>query len=273
MPPRDPRDPRDPWDPNAGSANSAEVTSAVTDVWGLDPDTAGSAITVDYGSRSPKRLDPYDTRIADASRAPSQSTYADLMANPMSLYQSDPKAFLTLQQAMFAAGFYGTTDPKSVQWGQYTDQTVSAWRKVLQSTLQAQSAGYNLTPEEILRRGISGAKAAGAGAGTGKPPKVIDYTDPAAIAGAVQSAAKTALGRNLSDAEVKHFVSEFRAAQTTAGDRAYAAQTAAPGTTVAAGQPDLSSRAEQYVKERHGTEIQGNEMADYVGVLESLLGG
>jgi len=275
MPP--PRTPDGLPDLDAAAAGATDTSTAKTDIWDLG-DLAKRVLVVSRGSKgrgtgtASNKLDPYDREYAESGSGPSSASAADLIKQPISLYSSDPAAYLALQRALYAGGFFGSTDAKNIPWGQYTDATLAAWRRVLTATAQAQDAGQSLTPEDILRRGVEGYQAVGEEPKK-KPALVIDYTDPEAVASTLQQAAQNSLGRNLSDDEIKHFVSEFRAAESAYQTKVYNAQTSEKsGVRVEADRPSLEAQAQQEVKEGRGTEIAANDMADYVRVIEQLLG-
>lgn len=264
------------WDPAQGGApgTGSTTTSAQKSLWdlnGLNPDTP---IIVSYGSKTPKNLDPYDTQIADASRAAQPGKAGDLVKRPITLYGSDPKAYLALQQALFAGGFYGSTPVGSIPWG--TDPqgaTYDAWKKVLVAAQQAQDSGINVTPDQILQQGIKEHTAAKAAEPVPKNPLAIQLTDPSQIASSAQSAAQAVLGRNLSDEEVMHFISEYHAAETTYSKQAYETNNDQTGGTHVLTQPSLSGTIDTELHQKHGTEIAGNNLSDYVRALEQMVGG
>jgi hypothetical protein len=198
----------------------------------------------------------------------------DLIKKPILLFGSDPKGYLAFQQALFAGGFYGDASPKSIPWGADPNgSTANAWKRVLIAAQQAQAAGLGLTPDDILARGVQGRKAADAGMPASKAPLVIQTTDPAVLSGLVQQAAQAALGRNLDPGEVQKFITSFHMQEEAYSRQRYKAEQDASGTgaTYRLSQPDASADAQKFVGDAHPTEAGANDLADYVGVIHSLL--
>lgn len=269
------------FDEISGAATSS--STAKTDIWNIPDDLRGKTLITDYGYKydggTNGRLAPedvaYKQQASLGSRAilgvdPQTKVPGGPYALPISMYGENPKGYLELQRALFAAGYFGSKSSKSIAWGADTASTMEAWTALLRDTVQQQSLGQNVTWQDMLDRALKSTKAGGTA--TEKPPLVLDYTDPEQVAGVVQRAAQASLGRNLSGEEIEHFVSEFRAAETTYAKDRYAASTDVKGGTHTMSQPSLEGRADAYVQEGHGTEIAGNNMADYVRAIEQMLG-
>lgn len=253
--------------PNKGAASGSG--SARKSIWDLAELENVTAIMVERGrSRQdlPRQLDPYDRE--QAITPPTLSKPEDQLKLPVKYFSKDPKAYREFQRGLFEAGYYGSKSWESIA-GAALDETLTAWGKVLVATAQAQATGEPLTPADIIQRAIEGRRSAL----KDKPaePVIRQHEDPHAVAGIIQQAAQASLGRNLSQAEVEHFVSEYRAAEDAYYRTAeHAAVT--PGVSDLT-KPDLQSRAEDFVTAGHGTEAAANDMSDYVGALENLLGG
>lgn len=199
----------------------------------------------------------------------------------------DPKRvgqFRALQVALYRGGMYGSKKPEDVLSGTWDTDTADALSKAIRGYLQVadqdDGAGVPISFDEYVTNVSKGRDAAGKAAqeATPKKPLVYDLDDPAEIAGQVQQAAQSSLGRNLSDAEVQHFVSEFMAQQRAYQKKLYDVEQgftsgAVSGGTFEVNQPDLEGQAEQYVKTGREDEIGGNQLADYVGAIQQLLGG
>lgn len=268
----------DPWPPTGGPAAGSGGTtttsgSAQTSIFdiptGLKPD---SQITTDYGRTRrdlPGRLDQYDRQIAEKSlRPPVVGRLEDALKEPITAFAKDPKKYLNLQRALFAAGFFGDTPEKSIQWGAGVEQTMAAWRRVIIATAQAQAAGQSLTPVDVMNRALEGRKAS---AGPGGASLVRQHEDPKAVAGILQRAAQASLGRNLSTAEVEHFISEYRSAEDayyTQGEKA----DVTPGIHNLT-KPDLEAQADAFVQGGHGTEMAGESMGAYADALLRMVEG
>jgi hypothetical protein len=271
------------WDPSQGGTTpgtGAGSSSARTSLWDLNGLNEKVPIIIQYGERDaarrvPRQLDPYDREGAIAQRSsPTPGMPADLVKRPILLYGQDPKAYLAFQQALYAGGFYGSASPNSIPWGSDpTGSTYDAWKRVLAATQQAQSAGINLTPEQVLQQGVEQHTAAQKGMPVPKNPLIIQQSDPATLAGIVQQAAQDALGRNLSDGEVQSFVKSFQQQEAAYSKRRYNATEDQSGGTHTLVAPDPEAQAERFVEKGHGGEADSEDAADYIGVLYNLLGG
>jgi hypothetical protein len=188
----------------------------------------------------------------------------------MSQDPAQKQQFYEWQQKLYAAGFYGSAKPTDVAWGTWDLATGAALKSAFSAAVQVAASGAPVTFDEYLT-GLGQAKtAAQSGIGTG--PLVVQHEDPKAVAGMLQQAAQASLGRDLSDAEVEHFISEYKAAED-AYYKGRKVATDATGGRVDVTQPNLQAQAESFVQGGHGTEAAGNNMADYVKALESMLGG
>lgn len=260
------------WDDTkaaAGATTSGSAAKTLFDLGDLDPK---SPLIIDYGrpaSKLPRQL-PQEDRDR-AARAPSLGLPEDLLKNPVKLFATDKKAYIGLQRAMFAAGFYGSASAESIRFGADLTATQKAWLGVLTATAQAQAAGHELTPDDVISQSIEG-RAAGETPGEADP-EIIQLSDPRLIAGTAQKAAQSALGRNLDDGEIKSFIAHFQAEQSAYSKKRFAASQAKDGGSLTLTEPDLGAAATAAVEEGHGTEIAANNMADYIGVLERMLGG
>jgi hypothetical protein len=251
-----------------GTSTSGSAAASIWDLGGLNPK---SPITLDYGnpySRMPKQLPAEDREQAE--RAPQFGLPPDLLKLPVKYFAKDKAKFLGLQRAMFDGGFYGAATEGSIAFGSYTPATDAAWLKVLQATARAQESGLALTPDQIIQQSIEGR--AGAAKGAPPAPLIVEHEDPKVVAGMLQQAAQSSLGRDLSDSEVEHFISEYHAAEDAYYKQRKVASEATTGR-VDLTKPDLQATAQAAVSGGHGTEAASNDMADYVGALESMLGG
>lgn len=266
------------WDPSQSGGSS--TTTAATTLWDLGGLDKSKPITIGYGSKTEAKrvagssLDPYDRETAQSTAtSPSLGLPADLVKQPITLYSTDAKAYLAFQQALYAGGFYGSMSTQSIPWGSDpTGATFDAWKRVLIAAQQAQSAGLSITPQQVLERGIQQRKDAGTGA-VPKAPLVIQTTDPATLTGLVQRAAQDALGRNLSKEEVGKFIASFHSQEQAFSRKKYAAEQDTTGKTFEFTSPDPTAQATEFVEGGHPTEAGGNKLADYVGVLQQLIGG
>jgi hypothetical protein len=265
--------------PAGYESSTTSSQKSLFDTGNLDMDPTTGGLTVDYGSHPAtgitKHLPAGDVAYAEAhGRSPTIALTPDdfeaLLQRPIALFSKDKKKFLQFQQMLFMAGFYGSASAESVHFGSPTPATQMAWLHLLEATQMAQKSGRNVTPDELLEQAVTGAKAA---AGTRPaPPLILEHADPKDVAGMLQRAAQDALGRDLSDAEVAHFISSYRAQEDAFSRSRYTAQNATTGTfNVTA--PDLESQAKSFVKSGHQAEATQQTDADYIGALEQMIGG
>ena len=272
------------FDPNKvlGQANGVSSDSAQKSLWdlsGLDT-SPGKVITYQYEPH----LGPNNPRAAnipgevDNPKNPGDQTQSVapqvLMRRPIEYYYKDPAKYLDFQQRLFAGGFYGATPASSIPWG--TDPqgaTLDAWKKVLIAAQQAQSSGYNITPDQILQQGIEQHQAAIKNAPVSKPGMIVQYSDPAALTGIVQQAAQASLHRNLSPDEINRFIQEFHAQEAAYSKKNYQAQLDTTGKEFDLTQPNAQAQAEQFVQQGHPAEAGGELLASYMAQLQSMLNG
>lgn len=256
------------WDPSQGGGAASSTSSAAHSLWDLSGLNDKAPITVLFGAGHLPRNLPEEDR--QAAQNPVLGLPADLVKRPITLFGSDPKAYLAFQQALFAGGFYGAASAKSIPWGSDpAGATYDAWKRVLSAAQQAQAAGIRLTPDEVLARGAQ----AGTSGPQAKAPMVIQTTDPALLAGLVQRAAQDALGRNLSKAEVDSFVQSFHNQERAYSQKRYQAEQNTTGASFELSSPDASAQAQQFVEQGHPAEAANNMEADYIGVLQRMLRG
>ena len=212
--------------------------------------TAGGDVTVGRGARpgtqtkSPQYIDPptYVTRI---------------LALPAS-------AFTQYQKELAKAGLYGNNQPL---YGVPSAADTQALNGLLSSYLpyvvgvQA-DGGTPMTPEQYLNKYSAQLKKQGGATSTQRAP--LSLTDPAAIRQSAMAAAQASLGHDLTDAQLKKFISEYHAAETKAYNTAGANKTYTP--------PDLSGQADVFAENVDPEELQSHRMAGFVDQLNNMLG-
>jgi hypothetical protein len=181
----------------AKAAATASGSTAKTDIWNLPSDLDGKSITTKYGSRvSPglaRHLEPGDVAQQESSQTEQLGIQKDPnnpngpgiptgpYALPINMYSTNPKGYLDLQRALFAAGYFGSKSQTSINWGSDTAATMEAWTNLLRDTIQQQSLGHNVTWQDVLTSSATNAASAAKGSTLSKPI-VNQYTDPAQVA-------------------------------------------------------------------------------------------
>lgn len=259
-------------DTSSGAAPAAPSTtsSAQTDLFDTGNLNTSVPITIDYGANpSPDLAKHLPTE--DRYRPPSSGNVNDLLKRPITLFSQNKDAYVSLQQMLFQGGWFGAASKESIRFGASIAATQQAWLHLLEATQMAQTAGQDVTPDNILDQSVTEANKNQIG--QGPSPLLIQHEDPKAIAAALQQAAQSTLGRDLSDAEVEHFISEYKAAEDAYGRQRQTANDATSGQRVDLTAPDLAGEAKQFVNEGHAGEADQQQGADYVGALEQMIGG
>lgn len=261
-----------------GSSTTGTAQSSLFDSGTLD---TSKPIVIDYGAHPSRALarhlpaedrsrDPFPVPAFDPNN-PSATAFQSLLSRPVTFFTQDKAAFLDLQRQLFIGGYYGATSESSIPWGSFTSATQQAWLHLLEATQMAQTSGAHLTPDDVLAQAVA-ARTANQGKAPASP-LLIQHEDPKAIAGALQQAAQATLGRDLSDAEVEHFISEYKAAEDAYGRQRQSATDATAGQRVDLTAPNLTGEATAFVKDQHGAEAGAQNAADYVGALRQMIGG
>lgn len=260
-----------PENHTAGDSTTGSAQASLFDTGSLD---TSKPIVIDYGSHPSRALAkhlPTEDRTRDPTIVPGID-FQSLLTRPVTYFAKDKAAFLDLQRRLFLGGYYGAASEASIPWGSFTSATQQAWLHLLEATQMAQVAGQDMTPDNVLDAAVT-ARQANAPAGAPPSPLLIQHEDPKAIAAALQQAAQSTLGRDLSDAEVEHFISEYKAAEDAYGRQRQTAQDATTGQRVDLTAPDLSGEASAFVKAGHSAEAGQQQGADYISALEQMIGG
>jgi len=181
---------------------------------------------------------------------------AEKKANPNSL-----TSYEQIQQALWAAGFYGQTAFKDIHVGQWTTQTQAALTNALTSYEQVTQGGtLPVTFGDFLNQNGQGGADGGFGSGGGSTTPQVQLADPVALRAAAQSAAQAALGKGLSKAQLDKFVSQFQSLQT-----ADQTSTAASATT-----PEVSSEATAFAEQQDPAAYQQHQQDSYLNALVNM---
>lgn len=227
------------------------TTSAVLDnfagttpVWVDQPPTG-------FGQSSPDTVRDPLRRIAPSGPAAITSTYQDVLTE---MYKMDAASLKALKQQLWAGGFYPAGTDKSVVDSATPDvKTRNAYLIAVQQAARLAEAGKQTTVSQVIAMGNPDpAKAVGASA---YGPYTI--TNPADLKSALNSAAQTMLGQDLTEADIKKFSALYQGMEAQSSIRAQAAgannQTigiVAPPTTSAAAQDyiqtHLANQADAY---------------------------
>lgn len=257
-----------PGAPGSATATAAGAFDVFTSTFG-DLDTSQVYLgnsTQQHGMGQIRNDSDGPIRAQSTQTAVTQSVdeYARAFAQ-MSV--TNPKAFAQQQLEMYQAGFYGTGPPR---FGVFTTDDLGA----LKGAFSSYSAVVNPkspTPltfadymDHAARQVMANGGPGGGGGGGGVSRAPLQLTDPTALNQTLQSAAQSALGRNLSDAELKTFVNHFHGLERNAYN------TAGAGGTYTS--PDVTGQAMTEVDKQHSAEEQQKLAAGYEDTIQQLLG-
>jgi hypothetical protein len=219
---------------------------------------------------------PFQQRPGGSGILAESTDATSFMQQMASLAATDPAQLAQYQLQMWQSGLFGSGKKLSdITLGKWTPDTAAAFKKLVSSYTQADSLGGLSTQQKSVFNYLDDLSANPVGEAATqqqKPTTVNQYTDANSIVASAQSAAQAALGRNLTDDQVKAFVNEFHASQVQYNAAANKAQQDTSGGTFNLTQPDASADAQAYINQNFGTEQGAKRMSDYVLALEQMLG-
>lgn len=262
-------------DYNAPVAAPAQSSSIDTDPFGLgDLGNQNLYTGTQYGSPGHTRGDDGDdghtTRVVN-----DYTTTDEVIKRAAASSQESPKEYQELQTALYQAGYFGSTKAASVRFGVWNAQTADAIKESFKTYLQiSQGASVPLTYSEFLQnqtaalqndnaaggssQGASTTSTSGSGgSGSGAAAPQVSLTDPDALKAYAQNAATNALGHQLSQTQLAHFVDSFHTQQLAAGT-----STAASVTS-----PDPTAQAQSYAQTVDPTGFQGHQQQSFMSAL------
>lgn len=120
----------------------------------------------------------------------------------------------------------------------------------------------------------SGFGPGGGGSGDQPPTRVDRFSDPTTVKEAARTAARSALGRSLTDDEEKAFLASFYGQEQAYNNEQFDASTDqfnGADTTVHTA-PNAGDAADSYVRDQFGTEKAAQDLGSYVGVMLNMMG-
>lgn len=149
-------------------------------------------------------------------------------------------------------------------------QLRTVWEQMVSQAADFKKAGRDISPYDVLSMYMEQPPKDGPGANGGVRSQTTLF-DPGAAASAIDELLQQRLGRSATDGEKKAFVSALNAAMT---QNPTVVSTDANGNTVTQQGADASAFADNYVKEKFGSEAGTYQAATtYFDVFEKLLGG
>lgn len=260
----------------SGLPTSTSTGSSIdTDPFGLgDLGNQNLYTGTQYGSPGHTRGDDGDdghtTRVVN-----DYTTTDEVIKRAAASSQESPQEYQQLQSALYQAGYFGSTKAASIRFGVWNAQTADAIKESFKTYLQiSQGASVPLTYSEFLQnqtaalqndnaaggssQGASTTSTSGSGgSGSGAAAPQVSLTDPDALKAYAQNAATNALGHQLSQTQLAHFVDSFHTQQLAAGT-----STAASVTS-----PDPTAQAQSYAQTVDPTGFQGHQQQSFMSAL------
>lgn len=232
---------------------------------------------------------PGANRLTQMTLAGSLSWLRDLAAHNQSQYND-------IVAGLVRAGYLS---PADARYGSYTSTVAT---KFLQSAIDVEQANndagaggavktwWNHIDELFNWRAASGqinsdgsaVSGSGSGSGSGSKPvatRTDVYTNPDDVKAAINNAARSILGRHLTDAEAAQFAKAFHGQEQTYNDQRYAQQVANvnnQASAPAAVQPPSPSAAAQNYVDTAGGSVGDDRtkqlLGSYIGVLRNMVG-
>lgn len=240
------------------------------------PDNLGADATFTWDINDAPPVDPHGYGSADAAERAGgpeviQQTLAGALAWLQDLAVTDREGYNSLVQQLVLSGYLSAADAR---YGSYTTDVAGAF---LNSVIDVhyinehEQGGALTTWANHIDSLISGAEESGTLPGQETGPVRQDVlVDEATLRDAIDSAARSALGRKMNDAEEAQFIASFRGLEKGWNDQAWAARQGQPGTFTDT--PSLTTVAGDFVDDRFAQEAAGQQVGAYMGVLRNLVG-
>lgn len=255
----------------ASITTSSALPSGSNDVYGFGSDLGNSNVFLgtqtSYGKDGPDAIKQGGNNKPVTSSAPVVRSANSFMQTWANSSVSNPQFFAQYQEQLYASGFYGSSKPR---WGVYTTSDAAAMKKALQSYAGIVNPNdpNPVTFADYLDHAMSqvGANGGfGGGGGSTRAPLTISYTDPAELHETLQSAAQSALGRNLNSDELNKFVSAFHGKEAKAQRAAYNGASSATN-------PEATGESQDFVSTNNTKEAGERSTATYLDSINQLLG-
>lgn len=271
-----------------GGANSNKLNGPLSLPKGIDP---GATFTWSIGNENSG-----DAGIVqrNSGQTLTQMTLAGSLSWLRNLASTNKNQYNEIVAGLVRAGYLTPSEAR------YNSYTTTVATKFLQSAIDTEQANNDIAGlsggavktwwnhiDDLYQGRIdsgqlnadgSAAGGSGGGGGPAKPTRTDVFTNPEDVKASINSAAKSVLGRNLTDAEVAQFASAFHGTEQTYNDQAWAQQQAnaanqssAPPAVRA---PSVSAAAQNYVDSAPtlGGERTHELLGSYIGVLRNMVG-
>lgn len=254
---------------------------AILEANGIDPSKLGGGTTTAVDPKDPPVFFGETRKYradGDVLRHRGGKEYGGITTKPLTaanaaFYEMTEQQLETFQRRLVGAGIL---DPDKVRYGDYDDDTYSAFAAINERTAKFNAVGKKVTPNDVLGM-IERAYVAGGGAPVEtEPGRITPATSSLTLEEQVQQAARAQLGRKLKSSEVSKFVSIYQGMEGTfqATASAMEDEAAASGQNASIQQiPSADVAASQYIESNFAQEAAGQDAYGYLGALRNLLGG
>ncbi len=222
--------------------------------------------------------DPFNSG-GDSGTNDQSATVESQLNNLRAMSVNDPEAYTAYLYRLWAAGFMGSMPWEEVQTGAWTRQAGDAFVEAAIAVVDLQASGVEVSFDDYLDKLITGRDKDGDGkpddpaAAAAAPVTTVNqFTDPEALRVQVQSAAQTALGRDLTAAETDAFLASFRSQEEKYNADRNAAAADTEGGTFNLTTPDAGAAAANYAIEGNEAEGEGYQLGGYFTQLKQMMG-
>ena len=216
---------------------------------------------------SPEQAGAVGSLGGNVRREDAFTTVGDLLQE---FYELERNDLVDLQQKLFVGGFYGpNVKIEDVQWGQFDDQSFSAWASAVARTARFTAAGRRLTVDDVI-------EAAGVAAQMNQKPEeatptetvIVSLTDPNTIREIADLAGRQGMGREATAEEEQLIIRTIHAAQRTQALQTAFSEGIVPVTNV-----DVRARVAGELERLNPVEHEGFATGQQVNVLRDLITG
>lgn len=226
---------------------------------------------------------------ADQTAQLTQMTVASAVTWLRDLASNDPDSYNQYVAKLYASGYLSKADAKL---GRFTSKVGQAFAYAAFDVAATNQGGDLKTSLVDHLDALADANPDIADGGSKRAPyadptRVDEFTNPDDVKAAARAAAKSALGRNLNDAELEKFVSHFHAQEATYNNQKYSAQVAnakdnyatAGGTAQTSSHtvtdaPSVTAEATENIQNdpRLRQEKAGQDAGSYLAILSQMMG-
>ena len=254
--------------PGGSPAQSASVGGDLADLanslgidWGGGFDTAPEELPVWMGST--RRTGMARTRGTTQSRVvPLSEAYAEFYAWTDAQLQK-------FQEEAYARGYYGNVDREDVPFGEYDEDTLSIWTKMVDRSAGFYSQGKRVSPMKALT--MSAGRTPTGDESDGPAPLVTVLSNPDDVAKVFKAGVRTVLGKKVSQAEVDKFVAAYRSQEAALQQQSYNMEVNETGGTVTE-MASAQVQAEIAAREIDPTKADSRKVVSQFDSLVKMLG-